>query len=166
LAPDEDPDVIFGNLGPDPFWPDFTAAYLFERARGRSQAVKNFLMDNRVVTGIGNIYASEILFAGGIDPANPAQALTMQHWQKIVEQSRTILSEAIACGGSTIANYLNSHGEKGLFQTRLRVYGRADAPCPDCRQPIRRIRLGGRASYFCPHCQPPLAVAQKTKKKP
>jgi len=156
---------FFGALGPDPFWESFTARYLADLAKGRSQPVKNFLMDNRIATGIGNIYASEILFASRVNPTTPARELTAKDWQKIVENSRTILTAAIDCGGSTIADYVNSSGEKGYFQTRLKVYGRSHEPCPDCREPIGLVRLGGRASFFCPRCQP--AVSGKmAKKKP
>jgi formamidopyrimidine-DNA glycosylase len=156
---------FFGTLGPDPFWESFTATYLAELAKARNQPVKNFLMDNRIVTGIGNIYASEILFASRINPTTPARALTAEEWQKIVVNSRTILAAAIDCGGSTIADYVNSSGEKGYFQTRLKVYGRDNEPCPDCRAAISHVRLGGRASFYCPGCQPAIP-RQKAKKKP
>jgi formamidopyrimidine-DNA glycosylase len=156
---------FFSALGPDPFWASFTSTYLSELAKGRSQPVKNFLMDNRIVTGIGNIYASEILFASRVNPTTPVRELTSKEWRKIVMNSRTILTAAIDCGGSTIADYVNSSGEKGYFQTRLQVYGRDNEPCPDCREAISQVRLGGRASYYCSRCQPTVR-RQKTKKKP
>lgn len=164
-GPDEDPGRLFANLGPEPFWEAFSGEYLAGRAKGRTAPVKNFLMDNRIVTGIGNIYASEILFASRINPTTPARALTAEEWQKIVVNSRTILAAAIDCGGSTIADYVNSSGEKGYFQTRLKVYGRDNEPCPDCRAAISHVRLGGRASFYCPGCQPAIP-RQKAKKKP
>ena len=155
---------FFEALGPDPFWENFTATYLAERARDRSQPVKNFLMDNRIVTGIGNIYASEILFASRVNPATPARELAAEEWRKIVLNSRAILTAAIDCGGSTIADYVNSSGEKGYFQTKLKVYGRDNEPCPECRETISQVRLGGRASFYCPRCQPALGK-RKTKRK-
>jgi len=155
LAPDEDPDTIFAGYGPDPFWDSFTVDYLAATARNRNLPVKNFLMDNRVVTGIGNIYASETLFAAGINPAIRAGEISREQWAKIISESRKILREAIRCGGTTISDYVNSGGEKGYFQTRLRVYGRKDAPCPNCRQKIEKIQQGGRATFFCPECQAP-----------
>lgn len=154
LAPGQDPAEVFGRLGPDPFWPAYNAEYLLAQAGGRTCPVKNFLMDNGVVTGIGNIYASEILYASRVNPATPAGGLKVGQWRKIVANSRLILAEAISCGGSTIADYVNSRGEKGYFQTRLRVYGQAGNACPNCGKTIKQIRLGGRASFYCPACQP------------
>jgi len=156
---------FFETLGPDPFWAAFSAPYLADLARGRNLPVKSFLMDNRIVTGIGNIYASEILFASRVNPTTSVRELTPGQWLKIVENSRIILTAAIACGGSTIADYVNSSGEKGYFQTKLKVYGRDREPCPKCCEPIVQVRLGGRASYYCPNCQPDVRP-RKTKKKP
>ncbi len=154
LAPAAEAAELFGDLGPDPFWESFSAEYLAGKALGKKQPVKSFLMDNRVVTGIGNIYASEILHASRINPTTPVHLLTRKQWQTITAHSRVILTEAIGCGGTTIADYVNSSGEKGYFQTKLRVYGRENHPCPSCGQPIRQVRLGGRASFYCPRCQP------------
>jgi formamidopyrimidine-DNA glycosylase len=155
-GPDEDPGLLFANLGPEPFWAAFSGEYLAGRARGRSLPVKNFLMDNRIVTGIGNIYASEILFAAGLNPATPVGAIELASWRKIVVKSREILAAAIACGGTTIANYVNSSGEKGYFQVRLRVYGRQGQPCRTCGEPLQKSVIGGRATFFCQVCQPPI----------
>lgn len=154
LGPGANPTEVFGALGPDPFWPEFNAGYLADRAKTRTLPVKNLLMDNRVVTGIGNIYASEILHASGVNPATPAGQLRSSEWQKIITNSRLVLEDAIACGGTTISDYVNSRGEKGYFQTRLQVYGREGEACLSCRGPIHQVRLGGRASYYCPSCQP------------
>lgn len=165
LEPGQDPAEVFGTLGPDPFWPEFNAGYLAERARGRAIPVKSLLMDNRVVTGIGNIYASEILHAVEVNPAAPAGQLNHRQWQRIVSNSRLILDAAIACGGTTIADYVNSRGEKGYFQTQLQVYGREGEACRNCEKPIRQVRLGGRASYYCPACQPEPALKKPAKKR-
>lgn len=154
LPPGGNPVEVFGVLGPDPFWPEFNADYLAGQARGRTLPVKNLLMDNRVVTGIGNIYASEILHVSGVNPATPVGLLSTAQWQGIVGNCRLVLEAAIACGGTTISDYVNSRGEKGYFQTKLQVYGREGEACPACRKPIRQVRLGGRASYYCPACQP------------
>lgn len=164
LEPGVNPTELFGKLGPDPFWPEFNADYLAGQAKGRTLPVKNLLMDNRVVTGIGNIYASEILHAGGVNPTTPAGRLRLPEWQKVITNSRLILEAAIACGGTTISDYVNSRGEKGYFQTRLQVYGREGEACLSCREPIHQVRLGGRASYYCPSCQPEL-VGGKTPRK-
>jgi formamidopyrimidine-DNA glycosylase len=153
-GPDEDLSVLFANLGPDPFWDSFSGDYLNKKAHKRTLAVKNFLMDNRVVTGIGNIYASEIFFATGINPATPAGSIGLEDWQRIVIKSREILAEAIGQGGTTISDYVNSNGEKGYFQVRLKVYGRQGQPCRKCGELVQKTVIGGRASFFCPSCQP------------
>ena len=141
------------ELGPEPFWPEFSSSYLLELADGRKQPVKNLLMDSRVVVGIGNIYASEILFSAGLNPATPIARLTQGQWQTIIDASRNILTQAIACGGSTIADYVNSNGQPGYFQNELKVYGRKDLPCLRCTTPILKTVMAGRATYHCPCCQ-------------
>ena len=156
LGPNDDLDRFFAGSGPDPFWEAYSAKYLEKLAANRSLPVKNFLMDNRVVTGIGNIYASETLFMAGINPITPVRKLSRANWQMIVDKSREVLKDAIRCGGTTIADYVNSSGQKGYFQTRLLVYGRTGQPCSVCGNPVCKITLGGRASFFCPVCQPAL----------
>jgi formamidopyrimidine-DNA glycosylase len=146
----EDP---FAHLGPEPFWEEFSATYLLGRARNRNQPVKCFLMDNTVVVGIGNIYASEILFAAGIRPAVRAGDLDKGQWQRIVAASRAVLEKAIACGGTTIADFVNESGKSGYFQNELRVYGRAGRPCLFCHTPVSRAVMSGRATFFCNQCQ-------------
>jgi formamidopyrimidine-DNA glycosylase len=146
--------AFFATHGPDPFGDSFSGEYLLEMAGKRIMPVKNFLMDNHIVTGIGNIYVSEILFATGINPATPVGLIALADWQRIVVKSREILAEAIDQGGTTISDYVNSSGEKGYFQVRLQVYGRQGQPCRQCAEPVQKIVLGGRASFFCPGCQP------------
>lgn len=154
VGPGVDPETeLFGNLGPEPLGKDLTPSYLKGRAAGRRQPVKNFLMDGRVVVGIGNIYASETLFEAGILPQTPAESLMLGDWQRIVRKSREVLSRAIDCGGSTISDYVNASGETGYFQLQLQVYGRGGQPCRHCATPIAKCVLAGRATYFCPKCQ-------------
>ena len=143
----------FGGLGPEPFSGDFSAGYLLAKARGKRLPVKSFLMDNRVVVGLGNIYANETLFAARTHPHTPVNGLSKLDWQRIVEKSRLILEKAIAMGGSTISDYENVNGEAGYFQLELAVYGRQGQPCPRCGQPVVRTVLGGRATFCCPLCQ-------------
>ena len=143
----------FAGLGPEPFSEDFSADYLLEKARGKKQPLKSFLMDNRVVVGLGNIYANETLFAACLHPQTPVNRLLKMDWQRIVDKSRLILEKAIAMGGSTISDYENVHGEAGYFQLELAVYGRQGQPCPRCGQPIGRTVLAGRATFCCPVCQ-------------
>ena len=143
----------FDHLGPEPLEEYFTASYLKKMAGKRIQPIKNFLMDSRMVVGIGNIYANEILFYSNILPTTPIGSLTLPMWERIVHFSREVLSRAIKSGGSTIADFVGSSGEPGYFQLELMVYGRADEPCKLCVTPIAKTVIGGRATYFCPRCQ-------------
>ena len=143
----------FAGLGPEPFSEDFSAGYLLEKARGKRVPVKGFLMDNRVVVGLGNIYANETLFAARTHPQAPVNRLVKLDWQLIVKKSRLILEKAIAMGGSTLSDYENASGEAGYFQLELAVYGRQGQPCLRCGQQIVRSVLGGRATFCCPFCQ-------------
>jgi len=143
----------FAGLGPEPLGKTFTTAYLVARGAGRRLPVKSFLMDSRVVVGIGNIYASEILFAAAVHPLTPAGRLDRDQWQRVARAARTVLRRAIKAGGTTIADYVNAGGKPGYFQLQLAVYGRGGAPCRRCRRPIERTVLSGRATYFCPSCQ-------------
>ncbi|MDH3393739.1 MAG: bifunctional DNA-formamidopyrimidine glycosylase/DNA-(apurinic or apyrimidinic site) lyase [Desulfobulbaceae bacterium] len=147
---DADP---FANFGPEPLGRSFTAAYLQKRAVGRKLPVKGFLMDNRVVVGIGNIYASETLFAAGVQPLAPAGSLVREQWQEIVRSAKKVLRKAIKAGGTTISDYVNAGGESGYFQLELAVYGRVGQPCHRCRTEIQRVMIGGRVTFFCPTCQ-------------
>jgi len=146
-------EIFLASLGPEPFSREFSAAYLQEKAAGRSQPVKNFLMDSRVVVGIGNIYASEILFAARIDPHAAVNRIKKAAWQKIVTETRRILSRAIEQGGTSIINFVQFSGRSGYFQNELLVYGREDQPCLRCRRPLKRSVMAGRATFFCRHCQ-------------
>jgi formamidopyrimidine-DNA glycosylase len=142
------------NLGREPFSPEATAQWLADQARGRFRPIKNFLLDGRILTGLGNIYACEILFAAGIHPATPVGRLALEDWDRILMETRRILQEAIRQGGTTVANYLNSRGEAGLFQVQLLVYGKAGEPCRRCGALIDRLVQAGRSTFFCPVCQP------------
>ena len=111
-------------------------------------------MDNAVVVGVGNIYATEALFYTGIHPARPASSLTLDEISRLVSEIKRILSQAIQLGGSTLRDYVNGQGETGYFQQTLAAYGRAGQACIRCGAMIDSIRLGQRASAFCPVCQP------------
>jgi formamidopyrimidine-DNA glycosylase len=117
--------------------------------------LKNFLLDGRVLAGIGNIYASEIMFAARLHPALPVGRLSPEQWARVLKETRRILKAAIRKGGTTVANFVNSRGETGLFQFELLVYGRKDEPCQRCGTPIQRLSQGGRSTFFCPTCQKP-----------
>jgi formamidopyrimidine-DNA glycosylase len=140
-------------LGPEPLTPAFDAAHLWRATRGKRAAIKLALMDNRIVVGVGNIYANEALFRAGIRPGVAAGRLSRPRLDRLVNAVREVLTEAIAKGGSTLRDYVDSAGEPGYFQLTYRVYGRAGAPCRACGSPVRLLRLGQRASFYCPHCQ-------------
>ncbi len=154
LAPeDREPPKIFAGLGAEPLGPDFSTPYLMKMARNRTKPIKNFLMDAKVVVGIGNIYANEILFVAGIKPTRAVRTMGRATWDRVVEATRQVLEKAIACGGTTISDYVNSSGEAGYFQCELKVYGRGGERCQSCGSEISRVVLSGRASFFCPACQ-------------
>jgi formamidopyrimidine-DNA glycosylase len=117
-------------------------------------ALKNFLMDSRIIAGIGNIYANEILFAASMSPQETVNTVTSKEWKKIISSTRKILKEAIRAGGSTISDFLGSSGNPGYFQVQFNVYDRSGSSCKKCTTTISKSIIGGRATYFCPHCQP------------
>jgi formamidopyrimidine-DNA glycosylase len=140
-------------LGPEPFSADFDAAYLFASTRARSTAIKLALMDNRLVVGAGNIYANEALFRAGIRPTRAANRISRERLAGLVIAVRETLAAAIAKGGSTLRDYVDSNGAAGNFQLDYNVYGREGMPCRACGQPIRAVRQAGRATYYCRRCQ-------------
>lgn len=144
---------LLAGLGPEPFDAAFTGGSLYERARGRSAPVKAFIMDQRMVVGVGNIYASEALFLAGIHPARAAGRISRERYRRLVDVIRSVLGEAIAAGGTTIRDFSDSDGKPGYFALSLRVYGREGEACPTCGLKIRQERIGGRSSFFCPRCQ-------------
>lgn len=150
-APEQHP--LLRDLGPEPFDPVFSGAYLQRQLHGRTMAIKPLLLDQRLVAGVGNIYASEALFSAGIHPLRPAAQLSQAECDRLVAAVRTVLNAAIAQGGTTLRDFVGGDGQTGYFQHALQVYGRADLPCPTCGQPIHRCRTGQRATYYCRHCQ-------------
>ncbi len=144
---------LLARLGVEPFAPEFDGAYLYRSIRGRRAAIKLVLMDSHVVVGVGNIYANESLFRAGIRPDRAADRVGRARLERLAMAVRDTLADAIAKGGSTLRDYVDSRGEPGYFQLDYYVYGRKDAPCRICGRPIRMSRLGGRASYFCIRCQ-------------
>ena len=141
--------------GIEPLGSEFTAGHLQRLADRKTAPVKSLLMNGRLIAGIGNIYANEILFASRIHPETPAGRLTRADWQRVVTEAQRILQLAIATGGSTIADFLGATGHPGYFQLHFQMYGREHLPCPRCGQSIVKTALAGRATYFCPACQPP-----------
>ncbi len=150
--PEKFPDFL-KRLGPEPMQPGFTEEYLYTRTRNRTRAIKDFLMDQAIVAGIGNIYACEILFRAEINPGRECGSLTGNACKAIVKSTKKVLGAAIRAGGTTISDYRDVDGTAGRFARKLLVYGRDKAPCSKCRTPIERIIQGGRSTFFCPQCQ-------------
>lgn len=151
---DENQKKLLDPLGPEPLTTDFNADDLFEKLKTKKIGIKIAIMDNHIVVGVGNIYATESLFNLGIHPAQPAHSLSFDQIEKLVSEIKRILQQAITLGGSTLRDYSNAMGENGYFQQTLLAYGRAGEMCVNCETTLENIKLGQRASVFCPHCQP------------
>lgn len=150
--PGEWPAELAG-LGLEPLGRGFGAAVMAARSRGRKCPVKNFIMDQAVVVGVGNIYASEALHLAGIDPRRAAGNLSSDEWERLVKAVKSVLRRAVRAGGSTIRNYRTVDGGEGGFQRALHVYGRKGDVCAVCGAEVSMIRQGGRSTFFCPGCQ-------------
>jgi len=144
---------LLAGLGPEPLTDAFDGDLLWQRSRGRKAAVKLFLMDNAIVVGVGNIYASEALFAAGIDPRRAAGTVSRARYQRLAGEVKRILAWAIERGGTTLRDFLNPDGAPGYFFRELFVYGREGEPCRVCGTAIRQQTIGQRSTFWCPHCQ-------------
>ena len=145
--------ILLKHLGPEPLTEAFNGEYLCQRAQSKKVAVKTFLMDSRVVVGVGNIYANEALFRSGIRPARPAGRISLLRYQTLALSVKEVLAEAIAQGGTTLKDFLGSDGKPGYFKQSLQVYGRAGEPCLLCGKTLTEIRLAQRSTVFCGRCQ-------------
>lgn len=144
---------LLAKLAPEPLSEQFDTDYLSRKLAGRSTPIKVAIMDSSSVVGVGNIYASESLFRAGTLPLRPAASLTRDEIARLIDAIRATLSEAIAAGGTTLRDYVDSDGNAGYFSLRCAVYGRGGLPCPCCGQNIAQTRQAQRATYWCPHCQ-------------
>jgi formamidopyrimidine-DNA glycosylase len=140
-------------LGPEPLDPGFDGAYLLGQARTRRVAVKNLIMDSRVVVGVGNIYANEALFHAGIHPNRACNRIAQARYIRLADAIKQVLTEAIKQGGTTLRDFQQEDGRPGYFAQQLQVYGKAGAPCPSCDTPIRLQVIGQRSTFFCKRCQ-------------
>lgn len=141
------------HIGRDVFDPQFDAGAAVAAFRRRNSVVKRALLDQTIVSGIGNIYADETLWRVRVHPETPCGALSATAWGEVLDTARTVMGEALAAGGTSFdALYVDVNGESGYFERSLRVYGRAGEPCPRCGTPIVRERFMNRASHFCPAC--------------
>lgn len=129
--------------------PDF----LIDAARNRSVSIKTFLLDQKIISGIGNIYACEILHAAEIDPMKRAACLTRKEWRLITKSMKKILESAISCRGTSVSDWRDLFGKRGEYQDRLRIYKREGESCPRCGAVVRRMRQSGRSTFYCPTCQ-------------
>jgi len=145
---------LLAKLGPEPLGPDFDGEHLKRLAKGKRVAVKNFLMDGRVVVGVGNIYANEALFLAGIRPTVAAQKVSLPAYGALASAVRQVLNSAIQMGGTTLRDYVGGQGDPGYFAQSLNVYGREGEECNLCDTKLKSLRLGQRATVYCPKCQP------------
>lgn len=141
------------NLGPEPLTDDFDANRLFEYSRNKQTPIKAFIMDNRVVVGVGNIYANESLFLAGIDPRRAAGKVSKKRYQTLTSYIKQVLDKAIQQGGTTLKDFTNADGNPGYFSQHLRVYGRAGESCECCDSLIKSKVIGQRNTFFCTQCQ-------------
>jgi formamidopyrimidine-DNA glycosylase len=144
---------LLASLGPEPLSDAFDGDLLWARSRGRKAAVKLFLMDQGVVVGVGNIYASEALFAAGIHPKRDAGEVSRARYARLAHEVKRILAHAIERGGTTLRDFISPDGVPGYFEQELFVYGRAGEPCRVCSAPIKASVVGQRSTFFCTRCQ-------------
>ncbi|MAY01039.1 MAG: DNA-formamidopyrimidine glycosylase [Oceanospirillaceae bacterium] len=152
VAPGEDCEHLT-HLGPEPLSEAFTADYLWQCSRGKSQAIKTFIMDGKVVVGVGNIYANESLFKAGIRPQTAAGKISKAKYERLVSEIKTVLAAAIEQGGTTLRDFVGGDGKPGYFAQQLFVYGRGGKLCKVCDATLKEIRQGQRATVYCPKCQ-------------
>lgn len=141
------------RLGPEPLTDLFDGERLFQLSRGKAVAIKPFIMDNAVVVGVGNIYATEALFAAGIDPRRAAGTVSRARYVRLAGEIKRILAHAIERGGTTLRDFIGGDGQPGYFQQELFAYGRGGQFCKVCGSTLREVKLGQRASVYCPKCQ-------------
>ncbi|PZG34705.1 DNA-formamidopyrimidine glycosylase [Listeria ivanovii] len=141
------------KLGPEPLTPAFTLEAFATGVKKTSRAIKTALLDQKLVAGIGNIYADEICFEAKVRPERAANSLSNKEIKLLFEATKSIMTEAVALGGSTVRTYVNSQGELGRYQEKLKVYGKTSEPCVICGTQIEKIKLNGRGTHFCPNCQ-------------
>lgn len=156
----QDPDnhKLLNHLGPEPLTGQFSGEYLFLRSQNKKLPVKTFIMDQKIVVGVGNIYANESLFLAGINPSQPANSISLSSYEKLSEHIKNILQKAIQQGGTTLKDFLNSEGKPGYFSQSLHVYGREHQPCTRCNTVLVAIQISKRPTVFCPQCQNGLAT--------
>jgi formamidopyrimidine-DNA glycosylase len=141
------------KLGPEPLSAEFDGQLLFRRSRGRKGPIKSFIMDGKVVVGVGNIYANEALFLSGVHPRRAAGRVSLARYERLADNIKQVLTSAIEQGGTTLRDFVGGDGKPGYFAQQLYVYGRAGQPCKACGTELRELRLGQRSSVYCVTCQ-------------
>ncbi|MBU2884551.1 bifunctional DNA-formamidopyrimidine glycosylase/DNA-(apurinic or apyrimidinic site) lyase [Gilvimarinus agarilyticus] len=144
---------LLQNLGPEPLTDEFNAELLFSRSRKKTAAIKTFLMDSKIVVGVGNIYANEALFMAGIKPIRKAGSLSRRECEALVTRIKFVLDRSIEQGGTTLRDFVGGDGKPGYFKQQLNVYGRGGEPCTGCAKTLKEIKLGQRATVYCTACQ-------------
>lgn len=144
---------LLAKLGPEPLTRHFNCNYLYAQSHQRRIPIKQFIMDSKVVVGVGNIYASEALFAAGIHPNRAANKIPAMHYALLTDQIKTVLKKAIKAGGTTLKDFASATGQPGYFQQALFVYGRQNEPCKTCQTSIKKIIIAQRSTFYCPVCQ-------------
>lgn len=145
--------ALLSKLGPEPLSNDLTAHYLYEKSRQKKVSIKQFLMNQVIVTGIGNIYCTEALYYAGISPIRAAGNISLKRYQTLVTQIKKTLSLAIEQGGTTLRDFVGSDGKPGYFKQELSAYGRSGMPCKHCKHPLIEIKQAQRTTVYCTHCQ-------------
>jgi formamidopyrimidine-DNA glycosylase len=144
---------LLKELGPEPLTDNFTADTLFSRSRKRTQAIKQFIMDSKIVVGVGNIYANEALFMARIKPLRKAGSITYTQCESLVKEIKFVLQRSIDQGGTTLRDFVGGDGKPGYFKQQLLVYGRGGEPCVVCKKPLKEVRMGDRTTVYCTDCQ-------------
>ncbi len=153
LTKDENKNAFLKNVGPDALDPNFKEESFFQALKSRKTSIKNLVMNQKIIAGVGNIYACEALFLSGISPKKLAHRVSKPQAFRLLSEIRNVLTTAIEKGGSSISDYVNTEGQKGDFQNSFRVYDRDGQPCLVCQTKIRQYVSAGRSTYFCSRCQ-------------
>jgi formamidopyrimidine-DNA glycosylase len=144
---------LLQHLGPEPFDTSFDGKYMYRASRGKTASVKQFLMDNQMVVGVGNIYANESLFLAGIRPKKAAGRISLKCYERLSSNIKMVLKRAIKQGGTTLKDFSGNEGKPGYFKQQLFVYGRGGELCLNCQTQLKEIKLGQRSTVYCPVCQ-------------
>ena len=144
---------LLSKLGPEPLGEEFDGEHLYRLSRRRKVPAKTLIMDNKVVVGVGNIYANEALFASGVHPLREAGRISRERYRRLAQAIREVLASAIVQGGTTLKDFVGSDGKPGYFAQELKVYGRAGEPCVQCGRALKEVRVGQRSTVYCGTCQ-------------